>query len=229
MTTGMPIVSLIAAAWVPATICRGCGGCAGSGSSCARMRSTCGGRCASCIRGSRSMSCHGVTAASWWARQSSRAKIRARSPCGRRWNCWVSAYALHPAFGEAQVIEMGAGVRPAFADNVPRAVVQGKTVYVNGMFRHGFLLAPAFGRAGGGLSGDWRDRQPGILQSIGLATSPSGYPRLPSPKSSARCASLVNMRSSVLRSDSPSGRQELGFPFKRQRRDLAKEAAPPPV
>jgi glycine oxidase len=55
-----------------------------------------------------------------------------------------SAYALHPAFGEAQVIEMGAGVRPAFADNVPRAVVQDKTVYVNGMFRHGFLLAPAF-------------------------------------------------------------------------------------
>jgi glycine oxidase len=34
-------------------------------------------------------------------------------------------------------------VRPAFADNVPRIVVRGSTLYVNGLFRHGFLLAPA--------------------------------------------------------------------------------------
>lgn len=53
------------------------------------------------------------------------------------------AYALHPAFGEAQIIDAGAGVRPAFADNVPRAVLSGRTIHVNGMFRHGFLLAPA--------------------------------------------------------------------------------------
>jgi glycine oxidase len=54
-----------------------------------------------------------------------------------------SAYALHPAFAEAEIVEIGAGVRPAFADNVPRIVVRGSTLYVNGLFRHGFLLAPA--------------------------------------------------------------------------------------
>jgi glycine oxidase len=53
-----------------------------------------------------------------------------------------SAYALHPAFAEAEIVEMGSGVRPAFADNVPRIVVRGATIHVNGLFRHGFLLAP---------------------------------------------------------------------------------------
>jgi glycine oxidase len=54
-----------------------------------------------------------------------------------------SAYALHPAFAEAQIVEMGSGVRPAFPDNVPKIVVRGDTIRVNGLFRHGFLLAPA--------------------------------------------------------------------------------------
>ena len=52
------------------------------------------------------------------------------------------AYALHPAFGEAEILELSAGVRPAYADNVPRAIVRGKTIRVNGAYRHGFLLAP---------------------------------------------------------------------------------------
>lgn len=54
-----------------------------------------------------------------------------------------SAYALHPAFGEARVIETAAGVRPAFADNLPRVERLGDTFYLNGFHRHGFLLAPA--------------------------------------------------------------------------------------
>lgn len=53
------------------------------------------------------------------------------------------AYALHPAFGEAQIVDAGAGVRPAFADNVPKIIVNGQTIHVNGLYRHGFLLAPA--------------------------------------------------------------------------------------
>jgi glycine oxidase len=56
------------------------------------------------------------------------------------------AYALHPAFGEAEILSAGAGVRPAFADNVPHIVVEGRTLHVNGMFRHGFLLAPILAR-----------------------------------------------------------------------------------
>lgn len=59
-----------------------------------------------------------------------------------------SAYALHPAFGEASVLEMGAGVRPAFPDNVPRILIEedGRLIRVNGAYRHGFLLAPVLAR-----------------------------------------------------------------------------------
>ena len=71
-----------------------------------------------------------------------------------------TVYALHPAFAEAEVVEAGAGVRPAFDDNVPRVVVSadGRTIRVNGAYRHGFLLAPVLARcvasliAGGGES-----------------------------------------------------------------------------
>ncbi|HEY8194224.1 MAG TPA: FAD-dependent oxidoreductase [Hyphomicrobium sp.] len=60
-----------------------------------------------------------------------------------------SAYALHPAFGEAAILDMGAGVRPAFPDNVPRIIVEdgGSTIRVNGVYRHGFLLAPILAQA----------------------------------------------------------------------------------
>jgi glycine oxidase len=53
-----------------------------------------------------------------------------------------TAYALHPAFGEAEILELSAGVRPAFPDNVPRIVARGRRLMVNGAFRHGYLLAP---------------------------------------------------------------------------------------
>ncbi|WP_158815484.1 FAD-dependent oxidoreductase [Methylocapsa sp. S129] len=55
-----------------------------------------------------------------------------------------AAYALHPAFGEAEIVEMRADVRPAFPDNLPRIVRRGATNYLNGFYRHGFLLSPAF-------------------------------------------------------------------------------------
>jgi glycine oxidase len=57
-----------------------------------------------------------------------------------------AAYALHPSFGEAEIIETGADVRQAFSDNLPRIRRQGRVVHVNGLYRHGFLLAPALAR-----------------------------------------------------------------------------------
>ena len=53
-----------------------------------------------------------------------------------------AAYALHPAFADAAIVETGAGIRPAFPDNLPRVTRQGKTILINGFYRHGFLLAP---------------------------------------------------------------------------------------
>ena len=57
-----------------------------------------------------------------------------------------AAYALHPAFGEAQIVEIGTGVRAAFPDNLPRLRYAGGALHVNGLYRHGFLLAPALAR-----------------------------------------------------------------------------------
>ena len=57
-----------------------------------------------------------------------------------------AAYALHPAFGEAEVLEIGTGVRAAFPDNLPRISRVGAALHLNGLYRHGFLLAPALAR-----------------------------------------------------------------------------------
>ena len=54
-----------------------------------------------------------------------------------------AAYALHPGFAEAEVVELGAAARPAFPDNLPKIRSRGDTVFVNGLYRHGFLLSPA--------------------------------------------------------------------------------------
>ncbi|WP_138465952.1 FAD-dependent oxidoreductase [Poseidonocella sp. HB161398] len=58
-----------------------------------------------------------------------------------------AAYALHPGFAEARILELGAGRRPAFPDNLPRLVRQGDRLHVNGMYRHGFLMAPVLAEA----------------------------------------------------------------------------------
>lgn len=54
-----------------------------------------------------------------------------------------AAYALHPGFGEAEIVEIGVDVRPAFDNNLPAVKRHQHTLYVNGLFRHGFLLGPA--------------------------------------------------------------------------------------
>ena len=54
-----------------------------------------------------------------------------------------AAYAVHPAFAEARILEFGSGLRPAFPDNLPRIAIDKKHVTVNGLYRHGFLIAPA--------------------------------------------------------------------------------------
>ena len=54
-----------------------------------------------------------------------------------------AAYAVHPAFAEARIVEFGSGLRPAYPDNLPRITVGNNRIAVNGLYRHGFLLAPA--------------------------------------------------------------------------------------
>ncbi len=53
-----------------------------------------------------------------------------------------AAYALHPGFAEARILETGAGIRPAFIDNTPRVVKTRDGLAIAGLYRHGFLWPP---------------------------------------------------------------------------------------
>ena len=57
-----------------------------------------------------------------------------------------AAYCVHPAFAEAEIVETGVGIRPAFPGNLPKLRRDGRKLYFNGLYRHGFLLAPALAR-----------------------------------------------------------------------------------
>ena len=54
-----------------------------------------------------------------------------------------AAYAVNPAFGEAEIMEIGVDARPAFPDHLPHIRRNGDVLYVNGLYRHGYLMAPA--------------------------------------------------------------------------------------
>jgi glycine oxidase len=56
-----------------------------------------------------------------------------------------AAYSLHSGFAEARVVDMRTNCRPALDDNLPKIESSDGLIRVNGLFRHGFLLAPALG------------------------------------------------------------------------------------
>ena len=56
-------------------------------------------------------------------------------------------YALHPSFGEAQILETLSGVRPSYPDNLPRIRQSGNIITAGGLFRHGYLLSPVMAEA----------------------------------------------------------------------------------
>lgn len=51
-------------------------------------------------------------------------------------------YSLHHSFGEAEIIDIKAGIRPSYPDNLPRITIKDNRLSCNGLFRHGYLLAP---------------------------------------------------------------------------------------
>ncbi len=54
-----------------------------------------------------------------------------------------AAYTLHAGFAEADILELSVGVRPAYPDNLPRIQRRDGVLRINGLYRHGYLLAPA--------------------------------------------------------------------------------------
>jgi len=52
-------------------------------------------------------------------------------------------HSLHPAFGEARILRMSAALRPALDDHRPRVEELDGVWHINGLYRHGYLCAPA--------------------------------------------------------------------------------------
>ena len=55
-----------------------------------------------------------------------------------------AAYAVHSGFGEARILEIATQCRPTLPDNLPAIrQPQPNVLEINGLYRHGFLIAPA--------------------------------------------------------------------------------------
>jgi glycine oxidase len=79
-------------------------------------------------------------------------------------------YSVHPAFGEARILEMVTQCRPTLPDNLPEIRWDGeRLIRINGLYRHGYLMGPAvmdaalglihqLGRSSADLE-DWRHGQ----------------------------------------------------------------------
>jgi glycine oxidase len=55
-----------------------------------------------------------------------------------------AAYAVHSGFGEARILEIGTHCRPALPDHQPAIRLPApRVMQINGLYRHGFMIAPA--------------------------------------------------------------------------------------
>lgn len=52
-------------------------------------------------------------------------------------------YSVNSSFGEARIVKMLTNCRPALKDNLPKIEQKEKFTRINGLYRHGYLLAPA--------------------------------------------------------------------------------------
>jgi glycine oxidase len=55
----------------------------------------------------------------------------------------AAAHSVMPVLAEARILRLDRNLRPALLDNEPRSEVGPGLVRINGLFRHGWLLAPA--------------------------------------------------------------------------------------
>ena len=54
-----------------------------------------------------------------------------------------AAHSVMPSLAEARIVNLDSNLRPALPDNAPRIDATHGLVRINGLFRHGWLLAPA--------------------------------------------------------------------------------------
>ncbi|OAJ34944.1 FAD-dependent oxidoreductase [Piscirickettsia salmonis] len=53
-----------------------------------------------------------------------------------------AAYSLHRGFAEARILETRVNCRPTLPDHLPKIIYKPGLIHVNGLYRHGYLLAP---------------------------------------------------------------------------------------
>ncbi len=70
----------------------------------------------------------------------------------------AAAHSAVPELAEARIVHMETNLRPALPDNEPRIEHQEGLLRINGLFRHGWLIAPALVE--------------NALQAVGLNTVP---------------------------------------------------------
>jgi len=54
-----------------------------------------------------------------------------------------AVYSMHSGFGEARIVKMLTNCRPTLRDNLPNIEQKNTLTRINGLYRHGYLLAPA--------------------------------------------------------------------------------------
>jgi glycine oxidase len=54
-----------------------------------------------------------------------------------------AVYSMHSGFSEARIIKCATNCRPTLKDNLPKIIHEEKLTRINGLYRHGYLLAPA--------------------------------------------------------------------------------------
>ena len=52
------------------------------------------------------------------------------------------AYDIHSGFAEARILEMNTNCRPTLTNNLPQIKANNDFISINGLYRHGYLLAP---------------------------------------------------------------------------------------
>jgi glycine oxidase len=85
-----------------------------------------------------------------------------------------AAYSLHPAFGEARILELNVQCRPTLPHHRPEIVADDLSlngervpvVCVNGLYRHGFMIAPAVTRSACAVVQTWLDHGASALPAM---------------------------------------------------------------
>ena len=104
-----------------------------------------------------------------------------------------AVYSLDPAFGEANVLESAVHCRPALPDNDPKVLHQEGLAEINGLYRHGYLVAPILAEIAVDLIEDRSPRFEEVVQTTATpdpASDSDGSSGETAPSKNAQAASI---------------------------------------